>query len=275
MNLVARDKLGVPLPLFRWSAGSPAWSSASCSARSSTRRAGTAFAMISLGLGELVSSARSSCALLRRRGRHRHQPHQAAAFFGCKFGPQIQIYYLIAAWCFVCHGRDVRADRARRSAACATPCATIPSASSSSATTRDACASMPSCFAAIFAGIAGGAGGDQFRDRSTRSSSARSNPALVLLMTFVGGVGHFFGPILGAVLVTCLQMRCQRRHRGLAALFRPAVHRRRDVRAGRHRGLDRAARARPARRGDARVSRRPTRSRRRRWHRSSAWAACC
>src|SRR3546814_17706457 len=24
------------------------------------------------------------------------------AFFGHKFGPQIEVYYLIAAWCFVC-----------------------------------------------------------------------------------------------------------------------------------------------------------------------------
>ena len=41
--------------------------------------------------------------VLRRRRRHRHQPHRRRhACMGISYGPQIQVYYLIAGWCLVC-----------------------------------------------------------------------------------------------------------------------------------------------------------------------------
>lgn len=69
----------------------------------STRRAGIVFAMISLGIGELVSS---SSFILRtffggEEGITTNRT-KLAPFFGHKFGPQLEVYYLIAVWCFVC-----------------------------------------------------------------------------------------------------------------------------------------------------------------------------
>ena len=95
---------------------------------------------------ELADPAR----LLRRRGRHHRQPHAGcSASSTVNFGSQIQVYYLIAAWCLLCIDRDVRAHphavrphvqrgarqsraRASSSATAARWCASSPSASRAS-----------------------------------------------------------------------------------------------------------------------------------------------
>ncbi len=68
----------------------------------STRRAGITFAMITLGIGELVSSS----ALILRHvfgGEEGITTDRTELLhlFGVTFGPQVQVYYLIAGWCFL------------------------------------------------------------------------------------------------------------------------------------------------------------------------------
>jgi branched-chain amino acid transport system permease protein len=60
------------------------------------------------------------------------------------------------------------------------------------------------CLASFFAGVAGGLGTINYEivTADTVGLVASGN---VLIMAFVGGVGHFFGPVLGAVLVSFLQ----------------------------------------------------------------------
>ncbi|HME23928.1 MAG TPA: branched-chain amino acid ABC transporter permease, partial [Acetobacteraceae bacterium] len=69
----------------------------------STKRSGTAFAMISLGLAELVGS---SSLILRSffGGEEGVSTNRTKLLhvLGWNFGPQIQVYYLIAIWCFIC-----------------------------------------------------------------------------------------------------------------------------------------------------------------------------
>ena len=172
----------------------------------STRRGGIAFAMISLGLGELVSS---SSFILRgffggEEGITTNRTKAAAVRL--KFGPQIEIYYLIAAWCSGRDDDDPGAGGAPRSGASGARCATIPSASSSSAIAPRRCASGPSCLRRLFAGLAGGLSAVDFEIMNAQQLGAQQS-GLVLLMTYVGGVGHFFGPLLGAAIITCLQAR--------------------------------------------------------------------
>jgi branched-chain amino acid transport system permease protein len=57
----------------------------------------------------------------------------------------------------------------------------------------------------LFAGIAGGLAALNFEIMNTQSIGAAQS-ALVLLMTFVGGAATFIGPIIGAVLITFLQI---------------------------------------------------------------------
>ena len=47
-------------------------------------------------------------------------------------------------------------------------------------------------------------------------------------MAYIGGVGSFAGPIVGAVIITFLQITLSDVIERLAALFRPDVHWRRD-----------------------------------------------
>ena len=103
MNTIMRDVLPVPLPLVPLVGGLSGLAFGVIFGAVSTRSAGTAFAMISLGLGELVGSS----ALILRSffgGEEGITTNRTKLFrlFDVSFGPQIQIYYLIAAWCFIC-----------------------------------------------------------------------------------------------------------------------------------------------------------------------------
>ena len=68
-----------------------------------TKKAGTTFAMISLGIGELVHA----CVLMFPEffgGEGGVQTNRVVGhpFLGITFGPAIQVYYLVAFWCFIC-----------------------------------------------------------------------------------------------------------------------------------------------------------------------------
>ena len=116
---------------------------------------------------------------------------------GHHFGPQIQVYYLIAVWCLLCMAAMyafTRTPLGRMS----TPCATTPSESSSSATRHRGCASSPSGLG-LLRRHGRRAGGDPLRDRHRQVvGAARSGLAADRLHR---RRAFFFGPIIGAVLM--------------------------------------------------------------------------
>ena len=57
----------------------------------------------------------------------------------------------------------------------------------------------------VFAGVAGGLFAVSYELMAVNSLGA-GRSALVLLMAYIGGIGSFAGPVLGAVLVTFLQV---------------------------------------------------------------------
>ena len=61
------------------------------------------------------------------------------------------------------------------------------------------------CFAAFFAGIAGGLAAISFEIMNAQQLGAQQS-SLVLVMAYIGGVGSFAGPIVGAVIITFLQI---------------------------------------------------------------------
>jgi len=61
------------------------------------------------------------------------------------------------------------------------------------------------CLSGLFAGIAGGLAAINFEIVNSGYVGAEQS-GTVLLATFVGGVGNFIGPVLGAILVTYLQV---------------------------------------------------------------------
>ncbi|MGA8601193.1 MAG: branched-chain amino acid ABC transporter permease [Beijerinckiaceae bacterium] len=205
MNTIIRNKYAIPLPAIPLIGGAAGLFFGIVFGSVSTRRAGTVFSMISLGLGELVASS----ALILRTffgGEEGITTNRSrlAPFLGYKFGPQIEVYYLIACWCFLCillmyaitrtpFGRMCNAVRENPERA--------EFVGYSARMVRFIAFSL----SGLFAGIAGGLAALNFAIMNTQSIGAAQS-ALVLLMTFVGGAATFIGPIVGAVLITFLQI---------------------------------------------------------------------
>ena len=170
-----------------------------------TKRAGTAFAMITLGIGELVASS----ALILRRffgGEEGITTDRTdvMSFFGYSFGPQIQVYYLIAIWCFV--------SMALMYAITRTPFGRMCNAVRDNAQRVSFIGYDPSTvrfiafsLAGTFAGVAGGLSAVNFEIVNAAQMGAVESGSVVL-MTYIGGVGNFAGPIIGAILITWLQL---------------------------------------------------------------------
>ena len=169
-----------------------------------TRRSGTPFAMISLGIAEMVAaSALMLPAFFGGEGGIATNRQVGHPWLGISYGPQIQVYYLIAGWCFLC--------MIAMFALTQTPLGRMATAVRDNPERARFVGYDPTrvryqmlCLASFFAGIAGGLSSINYEivTADTVGIVASGN---VLIMAFVGGVGHFFGPILGAVLVSFLQ----------------------------------------------------------------------
>jgi len=170
-----------------------------------TRRAGTTFAMISLGVGEMVAA----CSLMFPAffgGEAGVSGNRSAggAWMGVSYGPQIQVYYLIAAWLVVCTAAIYALTR--------TPLGRMANAVRDNPERAQFVGYDPRrvrffmvALSGFFAGIAGGLAAINYEIVTAETLSA-STSGLVLLATYLGGIGFFAGPIAGAVVVTLMQM---------------------------------------------------------------------
>jgi branched-chain amino acid transport system permease protein len=164
-----------------------------------TKRSGTTFAMISLGIVELVFA----CSLMfpgffGGEGGVSANRVFGKALFGISFGPQIQVYYLIAFWLFI--------STVGMFAISHTPLGRIANAVRDNPERVEFIGYNTQIvryqmliLSAFFAGISGGLSAINFEIVSAENVSALRSGA-VLLFTFIGGIGFFFGPLLGAVI---------------------------------------------------------------------------
>ncbi len=171
----------------------------------STKRSGTPFSMISLGIGELVAA----CSLMFTAffgGEQGISGNRVAGakFLGISFGPQIEVYYLIAIWAILC--------AALMYALTKTPLGRMSNAVRDNAERAQFVGYNPQfvryfilILASGFAGIAGGLSAINYEIVTVENVNTTTSGS-VLLMTFIGGVGSFYGPIIGAILVTFLQV---------------------------------------------------------------------
>ncbi len=165
-----------------------------------TKKSGTTFAMITLGIGELVFAAslmipeffggEAGVAANRVVGK---------AVMGITFGPQIQVYYLVAIYTIICTAGMYAFTR--------TPLGRMLNAVRDNPervefigynTQRVRYISF--VIAGFFAGIAGGMYALNFEIATAEVVGAARSGAY-LLFTFLGGATFFFGPIIGAVLM--------------------------------------------------------------------------
>ncbi|WP_341703662.1 branched-chain amino acid ABC transporter permease [Ferrovibrio sp.] len=204
MGVIAADRLPIPLPVIPLAGGFMGLTFGIIFGAVSTRRAGTVFAMITLGLAELIASM----SLILRgffggeegisANRTRMLP-----FFGHKFGPQIEIYYLIAAWCFICIVLMFAFTRTPLGRIC-NAVRDNPERTEFVGYSTQMVRFSAFAISGFFAGIAGGLTAINF-ELMNAINLAGAQSGVVLLMAYIGGIGHFFGPILGAIIVTLLQ----------------------------------------------------------------------
>lgn len=164
-----------------------------------TKKSGTTFAMITLGIVELVFA----CSLMfpgffGGEGGISTNRVIGDPVLGISYGPQIQVYYLIAFWLFVSTigmyaftqtplGRLINAVRDN------------PERVEFIGYNTQRVRFLTLILSGFFAGIAGALGAINFEIVTAENVSALRSGA-VLLFTFIGGVGFFFGPLIGAVI---------------------------------------------------------------------------
>ena len=165
-----------------------------------TKKAGTPFAMITLGLGELVTAmALMIPEFFGGEGGVTANRVVGKPVLGLTFGPQIQVYYLLAVYAIV--------STAAMFAFTRTPLGRMLNATRDNpervefigySTQRVRYISF--IIAGFFAGVSGGMYALNF-EIATAEVVAAGRSGLYLLFTFLGGATFFFGPIIGAVLM--------------------------------------------------------------------------
>ena len=170
-----------------------------------TRRAGTIFALISLGVGELVHAA--SLMLPSFFGGEEGvtaSRTKAPAFLGLHFGSQLEVYYVGAFW--------LLAGAILMFAFLRTPVGRLANAVRDNPERVEFLGYDPQrirfivfSVAATCAGLAGGLHAINYEIVASEAVSA-TRSGVVLVMVCIGGMHHFIGAVLGAVAITWLQV---------------------------------------------------------------------
>jgi branched-chain amino acid transport system permease protein len=205
LNVIAGHSLPVPLPLVPVVGGLTGLAFALLFGWVSTKRAGTAFSMISLGVGELVAA----CSLILRdffggEGGVSTSRTKTLAVFGMNFGPQIQMYYLIALWCLLCMAAMYAFTRTPLGRMC-NAVRDNPERAEFVGYSTQMVRYLAFCASGFFAGVAGALAAMHY-EIVTASMVGAAPSGFVLLMAYIGGIAFFIGPVIGAVLMTALQI---------------------------------------------------------------------
>jgi len=200
LNAASAGKLAIPVSLIPVVGGLAGLVVAALLGYVTTRKSGTTFAMITLGVGELVwSMSLMLPEFFGGEGGISGNRVVGKPVLGISFGPQIQLYYLIALYCFVCTAAMFALTR--------TPLGRMLKAVRDNPErvefvgydTRQV-RWRAFMIAGFFAGIAGGLAALNF-EIVTAEVVGASRSGAYLLFVFLGGATFFFGPIIGAVLM--------------------------------------------------------------------------
>ena len=165
-----------------------------------TKKSGTTFAMITLGVGELIwAMSLMFPEFFGGEGGISGNRVTGSKPMGITYGPQIQLYYLIALYTIVCTalmfaftrtplGRMLNAVRDN------------PERVEFVGYDTQKVRYFAFIVAAFFAGISGGLAALNFEIVTSEVVSGYRSGAY-LLFTFLGGATFFFGPIIGAILM--------------------------------------------------------------------------
>ncbi len=203
LNLIGKGSFSFPVTLVPLIGGLAGMLCGVILGYVSTKRAGTTFAMISMGIGEMVAA----CSLMfpaffgGEAGISSNRM-TTPGWFGITYGPSVEVYYLIAAWMLLAvlamyaltHtplGRMMNAVRDN------------PERAEFVGYNPQRVRYLAMILAGFFAGIAGGLSAINY-EIVTAEAVGAVRSGNVLVMAFIGGMGQFFGPIIGAVLMVFL-----------------------------------------------------------------------
>jgi branched-chain amino acid transport system permease protein len=165
-----------------------------------TKKAATPFAMITLGVGELVwAMSLMFPEFFGGEGGVSGNRIAGGKPLGITFGPQIELYYLIAIYTFICTGlmfAFTRTPLGRMLNAVRDNPERVEFVGYDTQRVRY----IAFIIAAFFAGISGGLAALNFEIVTSEVVSGYRSGAY-LLFTFLGGATFFFGPILGGILM--------------------------------------------------------------------------
>ncbi len=204
LNLAGAGSLPLPMELIPLLSGLSGLGIAIVFGYMATKQRATAFAMITLGIGELmVTAALMFHHFFGGEGGVNANRMIGHSLFGLKYASGIQVYYLILAWTLC--------------AALAMFFLTLTPLGRMANATRDnferaqfmgydprIVRFLQFALSGFFAGIGGGLYAVTY-EIVTFDALAAPLSANALLMAYIGGSGAFGGPILGAVLITLLQ----------------------------------------------------------------------
>jgi branched-chain amino acid transport system permease protein len=200
LNLVGKGALPLPVSLVPIVGGLAGMLFAVVFGWVTTKKAATPFAMITLGIGELVyAMSLMFPEFFGGEGGISSNRVTGPKPFGITFGPQIQLYYLIAIYTFICTalmfaftrtplGRMLNAVRDN------------PERVEFVGYDTQKVRYIAFILSAFFAGISGGLAALNFEIVTSEVVSGYRSGAY-LLFTFLGGATFFFGPIIGGILM--------------------------------------------------------------------------
>lgn len=199
MNLAGGGSFWLPLPLIPVVGALTGLAFAALIGYIITRISGVAFAMITLGIGQMAyASALMFPGFFGGEGGVSTDRVYGEALFGWTFGPQIQVYYLVAFWLFICVAATYYLTR--------TPLGRLLNGVRDNEERIPFIGFNPHLLrymalmaSGLFAGIGGSLMAINFEIATDEVLSLHESGA-VLLFTFIGGTTTFVGPMLGAVI---------------------------------------------------------------------------
>ncbi|MBS0643542.1 MAG: branched-chain amino acid ABC transporter permease [Acetobacteraceae bacterium] len=204
LNAVGKEGVPIPMEVIPLLAGLAGLATAIVFGAMATKQRATAFAMITLGIGELMATA----ALMFHHffggeGGVSTDRMVDRSLFGLSYASGIQVYYLILVWTVIAIGLMYYLTM--------TPLGRMANATRDNFERAQFMGYDPRMvrflqfsLAGFFAGIGGGLYAITY-EIVTFDSLAGALSANALLMAYIGGTGVFGGPILGAILITVLQ----------------------------------------------------------------------
>ena len=200
LNKAAGGALPIPVSLIPLVGGAAGMGFAILLGYITTKKSGTTFGMITLGIGELVFAMSLMIPeFFGGEGGINANRMIGQPVLGVTFGPPIQIYYLIAVYTFVSVAAMFGFTR--------TPLGRILNAVRDNPErvefigyNTQKVRYLAFIISGFFAGISGGLGALNFEIVTAEVVGAARSGAY-LLFTFLGGATFFFGPIIGAILM--------------------------------------------------------------------------